>query len=121
MAEHVESIACNLDTVLVQLLSQEVRHDSAATPARLGVVTIECLRMSGLQQIVKSGAVRVREADKVPHGIHSWGARKVSIGTLLAKVPFLCSDLLARIWVVILLCEVDCCLALLALLAKHKR
>ncbi len=51
-AEHVESIAGDLEAVLLQVLTQKVGHQSAATHACLAIVIIECLGVNGLEEIV---------------------------------------------------------------------
>src|SRR5258706_12912912 len=103
------------------MLAQEVPRQLAATPASLGIVIIECLRMSGLQEIVLFGAVRIREADKLPHRVHSWRAGKESISALLAEVLLCCPRFMHYCSTLVeCLREVNCRLSLMTRFAKHK-
>src|SRR6266446_3663836 len=95
LAQHIKSISTDLDAVFLQVSTKEIRHELAATAASLGIVIVECLGMSILQQVVEPGPVRIGEADEVPHGIHPRRAGEIRVGALLAKVLLPCPGLLA--------------------------
>ena len=109
----------NFNTVLLELFPQELPRQHTPTPAGLGVVVVESLRMRFLQQVLEPRPVGIGKANQVSEGIHTRRAGEVCVSALLAKVLLLRSSLPWHSFVKSLR-QVSRSFSLMAHLAKHK-